>query len=131
MNRSFGLLFRYISGSNEDAKKIAMTSPVLMGGAEATMAFILPKSDEADPPTPQGDVRITVLPAGRFAAYRFSSNGRTPEDDGRAASELLTILSQRGLRPEGQPLIAYYDPPWIPRFLRRHEVLMRLADSAP
>jgi len=34
MNRSFGQLFRFITGSNAEAEKIAMTSPVLIDAAK-------------------------------------------------------------------------------------------------
>src|SRR5271165_5050156 len=58
MNRSFGQLFRFITGSNAEAEKIEMTSPVLIDAAKdkKRMSFIMPEeSVEKGVPKPAGD----------------------------------------------------------------------------
>ena len=35
-------------------------------------------------------------------------------------------METQRLKGKGVPLLAYYDPPWTPVFLRRNEVLIRI-----
>jgi len=129
-NRGFGRLFQFISGKNEKEEKIAMTSPVLIGSAKSgrTMSFIMPgKTVISGVPQPTGkSVSLNRLPAARFAVLRFSG-GRNAENESKAVANLQSWLKTQGLPPDGKPTFAYYDPPWTPTFLRRNEVLIRMA----
>ena len=129
MNRGFGQLFRFITGSNESAEKIAMTSPVLIDAAKEkkTMSFIMPRmTAEKGVPKPTGDiVRLGKIEAARFAVLRFGG-GRTPEVESAAISKLTTWLAGQKTAGKGDPIFAYYDPPWTPVFLRRNEVMIRI-----
>ena len=70
---SFGRLFRYISGGNDDDRKVAMTTPVFMepenGDADGQMGFVIPKKVAADAiPDPSNEnVQIRKRAGGRFA----------------------------------------------------------------
>lgn len=136
---AFGRLFRYITGANRAAGRIAMTAPVETGGQRVamtvpveqgpggTMRFFLPRTvAEAGAPEPtEPGVRLVEVPAERIAAVRFS--GRvTPER--RAAQEaiLLRTLAEAGLTAHGPPIFMGYDPPFAIPFLRRNEVAVRL-----
>ncbi len=129
MNRGFGQLFKFITGSNEGAEKIAMTSPVLIDTAKdkQTMSFIMPKTSvEKGVPKPVGDsVTLGKVEAARFAVLRFDG-GRTTENEQAAIEKLKGWLDGQKLAGKGDPLFAYYDPPWTPVFLRRNEVLIRI-----
>ncbi|MBX3733166.1 MAG: heme-binding protein [Verrucomicrobiae bacterium] len=121
----FMRLFRYISKGNEAEQKIAMTTPVLMAGVgttNASMAFVLPAGLDA-PPAPTGDaVAVTALEPATYAVRRF--RGSRQGADGDAVGELEVWMRARNLPQEGAPVFAYYDPPWIPGFLRRNEVMI-------
>jgi hypothetical protein len=136
---AFGRLFRYITGANRAAGRIAMTAPVETGGqrvamtvpveqaAGGTMRFFLPrKVAESGAPEPtEAGVRLVRVPEERIAALRFS--GRiTPEI--RAAQEdlLIRTLAGAGLTPRAPPMFMGYDPPFALPFLRRNEVAVRL-----
>ncbi len=129
MNGGFGQLFRFITGGNAAAEKIEMTAPVLIGtGKERrTMSFIMPrKAVEKGVPKPTGDtVTLGKVEAARFAVLRFGG-GRTAENEEAASAKLKAWLGAQKLAAQGDPLFAYYDPPWTPTPLRRNEVLIRV-----
>ena len=128
---SFMRLFRFISGGNEVKEKIAMTTPVFMSGNESntTMAFVLPaKMKMSDVPKPaDGAVQVRELPAGRFAVLRFSG-GRNAGNEAKALARLRDWLAQEKLSGTASPVYGYFDPPWIPGFLRRNEVMLRFKE---
>jgi hypothetical protein len=129
MNGSFGQLFRFITGGNEGAEKIEMTSPVMIDTAKdrKTMSFIMPKRTvEKGVPKPAGDnVKLGKVEAARFAVLRFAG-GRTADNEKAAIGKLTAWLEGQKIKGEGDPIFAYYDPPWTPVFLRRNEVMIRI-----
>lgn len=132
MNGSFMKLFRFITGGNGSAEKIAMTSPVLIDAAKdrRTMSFIMPKmAVDKGVPKPVGDtVTLGTIEAARFAVLRFSGS-RTTANEQAAIAQLKVWLTAQKLTSKGDPLFAYYDPPWTPVFMRRNEVLVRIDKS--
>ncbi len=133
MNGGFGQLFKFITGSNEAKEKIAMTSPVLIDTAKEarTMSFIMPKGTvEKGVPKPAGEsVSLGKIDAARFAVLRFPG-GRSAENEAKAIGKLKECLDAQTIQGRGEPVFAYYDPPWTPTFLRRNEVMIRLANEA-
>lgn len=129
MNGSFGQLFRFIAGSNEGSEKIEMTSPVLIETSKEkkTMSFIMPKKTvEKGVPKPAGEtVTLGKVEAARVAVFRFSGN-RTTENEKTAIEKLNEWLTAQKIVGRGEPVFAYYDPPWTPTFLRRNEVMIRI-----
>jgi DNA gyrase inhibitor GyrI len=127
---SFRRLFRYIGGQNAALEKISMTTPVFMAGetTNATMAFVLPPKMSLDrAPQPAGkDLRVREIAAGRFAVLRFSGR-RNAVNETNALSKLEAWLLPQNLKKEGGPMFGYFDPPWTPPFLRRNEVMLRVA----
>ena len=124
---SFMRLFRYISGANEAQAKIAMTTPVFseQSGTNRRMSFVVPKEVSAagPPKATREDITVETRPAGRFAVYRFSGRG----DADRAAAarqKLADWMAVEKFPPIGEPLMANYDPPFTPPFLRRNEMMM-------
>ena len=132
MNGGFRKLFGFITGRNEGAKKIEMTAPVLIDTAKdkQTMSFIMPKKAvETGVPKPVGEsVTLGKLEASRFAVLRFGG-WRTRENEKAAIDNLKAWLAAQKISGKGEPLFAYYDPPWTPAFMRRNEVLIHIDKS--
>ena len=128
-NSAFRMLFGYISGKNNDGKKIAMTTPVFTSssGKGQEMSFVVPE-EVAKTGTPEATdtkVEIAERKEGRFATYRFSGNW-SDEKAKQAKTKLLKWVSKQGLKTIGEIEKANYDPPFTPPALRRNEVLIRI-----
>jgi DNA gyrase inhibitor GyrI len=123
---SFMRLFRYIDGQNTATQKIAMTTPVFMTGNE--MAFVLPVKTPADqiPQPKNSQVAVGSIPAGKFAVMRFGGR-RNASNETNAVAALTAWLQRENLTATGDPIFGYFDPPWTPPFMRRNEVMLRLA----
>ena len=130
----FMRLFRYISGGNEAEQKIAMTAPVLVQhkGADSGMSFVVPRDLAARKvPAPKAnDVAVQQMRAAKFAVFTYSGRG-TDKNEAEALSKLRTWMEKKNLRAEGEPVFAYYDPPWTLPFMRRNEVMLRIAGKQP
>jgi len=130
---SFMKLFRFISGRNDHSQKIAMTTPVLMTGMESgTMSFVLPKAvAERGAPAPSNpDVSLVTRAAGRYASLRYQ--GFINQVHGEAMAEkLVAWTKEQKLSTRGEPVYAFYNPPWTPGFMRRNEVLIQLVPPHP
>ena len=152
-NVAFGRLFRYISGANTTRTEIAMTAPVEQArdagagrgekiamtapveqareGDTYRVAFVVPRkyTRETVPQPTDPTVRIREVPARSIAAWRYS--GRWTEENFRGYErELRTKLAALGLKPVpgDSAIIARYDAPFIPWFMRRNEVLIPLLE---
>ena len=135
----FRKLAAYIFGGNAGNRKIAMTAPVIEaraadaeGGPSRarvregwTIRFVMPRgSTLAELPKPEDrDIRLYEEPATRYAVLRFAGVAEDGSTEAKTA-ELEAILKARGLSAAGPPLIAQYDPPWIPGFMRRNEIMI-------
>jgi effector-binding domain-containing protein len=148
---AFQRLFRYISGNNVAQQKIAMTAPVTQARGEKismtapvsqvadgdayVVAFTLPSGYTlATAPKPlDPTVRIRAVPAQRVACWRYS--GRWTAGNFQEHEALLREhIKARGLAAAGDPVLARYNPPFTPWFMRRNEVLIPVAaprQSAP
>jgi hypothetical protein len=117
------------------SEKIAMTAPVTQesDGASYRICFVMPASYAlADLPEPS-DPRVVLReePARIMAAVRyrgFWTESRYRENLAR----LRDWIARQGWVESGAPPVwARYDPPFMPWFLRRNEVLIALAPSEP
>ena len=128
----FMRLFRYISGGNEAEQKIAMTAPVLVQhkGEDRGMSFVIPREVAAKKvPAPKADdVAVDEMPAAKFAVFTYSGR-RTDANEAEALSKLRAWAEKKHLKTEGEPVFAYYDPPWTLPFMRRNEVMLRVAQD--
>jgi len=129
----FKRLFRYISKGNASAQALPMTTPVLYRGsgeAEA-MAFVLPPGEASgqasgEAPSPlDGAVQIVTREGGCFAVLRIRG-GRGAVARQRGMETVVEALKDSGWRLEGEAEFAVYDPPWIPAFLEKNEVVWRI-----
>jgi hypothetical protein len=141
---AFQRLFRYISGDNIAQQRIAMTAPVTQSRGEKIsmtapvsqvadgnaylVAFTLPSTYTlATAPQPlDPTVRIRAVPAQLIACWRYS--GRWTASNYRDHEALLRErIKARGLITRGAPVLARYNPPFTPWFMRRNEVLIPVA----
>ena len=144
VNTGFRILAAYIFGANRGAAKIAMTAPVTQSAGEKIamtapvqqiggqgaweVRFTMPAAYtlESLPQPADSRVHLSALPARRVAVVTFSgfwsdANLRSHE------AELAAFLKTHDLIPVAAPVYAYYDPPWIPWFLRTNEVQVEIA----
>jgi len=146
-NKAFSRLFKYISGDNKQQQKVAMTSPVGQEPASQEIAmtspvgqqeqdgkwvvsFMMPASFTLETTLVPTDPRVSIrqVPARHVAAVRYS--GTWSEKGYRRNLEgLQGWMEASGLRPAGEPLWARYDPPFMPWFLRRNEILVPVESS--
>lgn len=142
-NEGFRRLFRYISGGNRSKADIEMTAPVTSSKSEKIemtapvtstrsvdgylIAFVMPERlSLATTPTPDdSSIHIREIPGRRVAVVRFSGRwtSTSMEEHGE---ELMEWLSKNGLKPTGTPVVARYDPPFMPWFLRRNEIQVEI-----
>ena len=144
-NRGFRLLANYIFGSNAGANKLAMTTPVTVAPEKVamttpvtlqsesagtwTVTFLMPADYTLENlPKPNNDrVRFSEQPSARWVAARFSGY-MTDAKIERWQRDLQAWATSNGMRLKGEPMLAYYDPPWNPPFVRRNEILWRVRD---
>ena len=142
-SEAFRRLFRYITGNNADASKVAMTVPVNQGtkidmtvpvsqkesdGARY-MQFFLPGaySIENAPRPNDPKVSLGVEPGGKFAVLKYSGRATTANFK-RKSKELREALENEGRLFLDNPIRATYNGPFTPFFLRRNEVMFSLQD---
>ncbi len=140
--RGFRLLFGYIAGDNRrifpkiaaptavapraQSQTIAMTSPVFQTETARgwVMRIAMPRDFALNTlPLPTSPlVTLAVVPAARYAVVRFSGRAGI-EDFEHWRGELFNFARKHHLAVAGPIIIARYNPPWTPWFLRRNEVL--------
>lgn len=130
-NAAFYPLVNYISGRNETGQKMAMTAPVLQETRDKvhhTVSFVLPAGMKpGDVPVPK-DARVRVNHvAGHRAAVRSFGGSWKEARFMENAARLRAAVAGAGLVPEGDVYFARFDPPWKPGFLKKNEVLLRVA----
>ena len=146
-NIAFRRLFAYISGANTTQARIQMTAPVTQSGGEKIamtapvsqvadqggyrVAFVVPSqyTRETVPAPTDPAVQIREVPARLTASLRYS--GRWTEERYREHEQQLhQWIAARGLVETGPPILARYNPPFMPWFLRRNEVLIPVERAA-
>jgi hypothetical protein len=142
VEQGFNILAGYIFGNNESrqsiemttpvkvaqSEKIAMTTPVTVSGdGSFTVAFIMPATYQLDTlPIPKdGRIQFTQFPTHLVAAACFSGYfiQKTIQ---KYQSRLSQWITAQGLETEGDFTVAGYNPPWVPGFLAKNEVLIRI-----
>jgi len=141
-NKAFNPLFKYIDGNNKKQEKVAMTAPVSQGAAGEKIAmtspvgqqrendrwvvsFMMPASYTLETlPAPNDPaVSLRQVPARYMAAVRYSGFW-SEEAYNSNLDELSSWMEQQGLKAVGEPIWARYNPPFMPWFLRRNEILV-------
>jgi effector-binding domain-containing protein len=141
-NEGFRRLADYINGKNRSRQSIAMTAPVSQeaqpekiamtapvgqekSGDRWRITFVMPTKYTLDSLPEPVDSRIELKqePGRLIAAVRYSgpwSRKRSDENKER----LLAWIEERGFKQTAEPVWARYNPPFMPWFLRRNEILI-------
>jgi hypothetical protein len=141
-DEGFRRLFKYISGENQKklsismttpvsqeitSEKISMTAPVNLqqAGGKWTVAFSMPAKYTIDTLPEPNDDRIVLreIPAQPVASIRYSGTWSRARYE-KHKEILVRMVSQKNLQPAGDYILARYNPPFMPWFLRRNEVLL-------
>ncbi len=143
-NLAFKRLGGYIFGGNKSKTSIAMTAPVSQARSEKIemtapvsqarssdgtwlVSFVMPKryTLESLPVPNDPSVYFKSVPARKVLAVRFS--GRWTDANFKAhENALLTALAGSGMQAIGSPWSARYDPPFMPGFMRRNEIMIQV-----
>ncbi len=113
----------------ESSEKISMTAPVLEQGQSGkhVVSFVMPSSYtlESLPKPNNAEVTLRQVPKRKFAVIRFS--GYAPESkSAKKKAALLDSAKRDGLDTIGEPILAQYNPPWTPPFMRRNEAMVEV-----
>ncbi len=143
-NRAFPILAGYIFGKNKGDRKFAMTAPVtqtsepmridmtapvtqttVMGTVR--VQFVLPKGvTMATAPEPiDPRIQLRLVPAGNWAVLRYSGSWSQANYQ-EHLSELKALLEAQGVTTQGEPVLARYNAPFTPWFMRRNEIWLAL-----
>ena len=144
-SEGFRRLFNYISGGNTSRAKIAMTAPVerAPSGAKIAMTapverqetpagwrvtFMLPAEYTLDTAPVPTDARVRIREVrGRLMAVLRYSGRWTEQNVATRTKQLLTAIADESLESIGDVVSAAYDPPFMPPFMRRNEVMVEVS----
>ena len=142
-NQGFRPLASYIFGENTGTEKIAMTTPVMAetapekipmtapvtvsGESTYRVAFSMPSKYTLDTLPKPKDSRITFrqLPERTMAVIRFSGPFKQRNFE-KHLIRLQEWMMRSKLIAIGEPIIAGYDPPILPWFLKHNEVMIEV-----
>jgi hypothetical protein len=137
---AFPILAGYIFGKNKGEKKLAMTAPVTQTAAPVRMdmtapvtqaavaggtlvQFVLPKgvtpTSAPEPIDPR--VHLRLVPAAQWAVLRYSGTW-SQSNYLEHLADLKASLAKAGVATQGEPVLARYNAPFTPWFMRRNEI---------
>ena len=143
-SRAFPILAGYIFGKNKGERKFAMTAPVTQTAAPVKMEltapgtqaavpggmrvqFVLPEGvtleSAPDPLDPR--VQLRQVPASQWATIRYSGTWSQANYD-EHLGKLQAALAAAGVATQGQPVLARYNSPMTPWFMRRNEIWLAM-----
>ena len=140
-NRSFQRLFKYISGSNIDSKKINMTTPVTESKKISMttpviqsnennikiMQFFLPSKftiNNAPKPSDK-DIKLVLVEQGYYAVIKYSGR-HTDKNFNKYSKILKDRLSIDNIEILSLAIKATYNSPFTLPFLRRNEAMYHI-----
>lgn len=144
-NRGFSPLANYIFGYNlakqkismtspvtaaQESQKIAMTAPVTITGEKNyTVAFTMPRQFTLETLPEQLDKSISFKKHSTrtMAVIRFAGHFNQ-RNFVRRIAQLRDWIKERGYKEAGEPIVAGYDPPFTPWFLKHNEVMIEIKD---
>lgn len=146
-DEAFRILAGFIFGNNRARTKIAMTAPVITApqrqkiemtapvftdeaNEKTVMKFFMPRKFSLDtiPEPVDSRIKLRVEPARRYVALRFSGTWSN-DNFSKKRTRLENVVAEQGLRTTGNPIYAMYNAPWTVPFMRRNEILLRIAEG--
>ena len=143
-NQAFPILAGYIFGKNKGERKFAMTAPVTQSAEPVKMAmtapvtqsaeaggmrvqFVLPKGVtlESAPEPLDSRVQLRLVPASQRVVIRYSGTWSQANYDEHLAL-LKSTAARSGIATVGEPVLARYNAPFTPWFLRRNEIWLAI-----
>ena len=143
-NQGFRILAGYIFGKNQGERKISMTAPVAQAPAPAKIEMTAPVTQAATndgyvvqftmpseytletlPEPLDAQVKLKEVSGGRFAVIRFSGTW-SEHNYTDHLQKLERGVEAAGLRTTGFPIYSRYNAPFIPWFMRRNEIWLKL-----
>jgi hypothetical protein len=142
--QAFPILAGYIFGKNKGDKKFAMTAPVTQTAVPVRMdmtapvtqvavaggmrvQFVLPKgvtlATAPEPTDPR--VQLRAVAAATWAVIRYSGSW-SQSNYLEHLAELKASLQAAGVATQGEPVLARYNAPFTPWFMRRNEIWLAL-----
>ena len=132
--KAFRILADYIFGQNNSKTKISMSVPVMtqpnfgpmLGqGFKVQFALLDGFNVETAPQPLDSRVQVHEISPRRMAALAYSGSW-SEENFKQHLDKLLVCLERDHLKTLGLPIIAKYNSPFQPSFLRRNEVLIEV-----
>ena len=143
-SRAFPILAGYIFGKNKGDKQFAMSAAVTQTVAPVKMEMTAPVTQAAVPGgmrvqfvLPEGvtlesapepldpRVQLRLVPASPWATIRYSGTWSQANYD-EHLGKLQAALAAAGVATQGQPVLARYNNPMTPWFMRRNEIWLAL-----
>lgn len=127
ISEGFKILADYIFGNNVSRQKINMTAPVIQqeskDGGYWHIRFVMPF--EYLPRPNNSQIELLAVLAKCYAVIRFS--GLASQDSLQKHLERLRkYVKVEKIHPTGDPIFAFYNPPWTMPFLRRNEIMIEV-----
>ncbi|MFZ0728125.1 MAG: heme-binding protein [Desulfobacterales bacterium] len=141
-SEGFRRLADYIGGKNQKKESISMTSPVIQKPASEKIAmtapvsqarengrwriaFMMPSAYTMDTlPIPDDDrIALREEKEKKVAVIRYSGSWGKKRYENHA-TKLMEWIATKGWKMTGAPVWARYDPPFMPWFMRRNEILI-------
>lgn len=132
--KAFRHLAGFIFGNNSTPAhhkptRIPMTTPVNLEAHSSgwRMYFFMPHQYTKDTlPIPlDKSVEIQTIPATSYLVLRFSGNLHM-NNLKTAETKLMEFVKKEGIKTVGNPIFAFYNPPWTLPFMRHNEVMIAL-----
>lgn len=143
-NQGFRILAAYIFGKNRGERKIAMTAPVAQSPAPTKIEMTAPVTQapvndgyvvqfsmpgeytlETLPEPLDPQVKLKEASGGRVAVIRYSGTW-TERNYKDHLEKLQRGVEAAGLRTTGSPIYSRYNAPFVPWFMRRNEIWLKL-----
>ena len=149
-NKAFRILAGYIFGNNQPGEKMAMTAPVEsqpkgVGEKMAMTAPVLSDTPQTDrsvytyafvmedkytletlPAPVDSRIRIRQKPPRTVAVHRYSGGWSEGKYRKQEATFLEALATDR-VKTNGEPMLARYNGPFTPWFMRRNEIQIEVA----
>jgi effector-binding domain-containing protein len=146
-NKAFSVLADYIFGNNIDKPKIQMTAPVTSQQKSLSkkipmtapvaitnnspnsyeVSFTMPAEYTIETiPKPVNDA-VKLCEVKKHTAVAIIFSGYSSENKLKTKTKtLLEWAKTNKLTPTSDPILARYDPPWRPGFIRKNEIIIKV-----